>query len=600
MSTKTNFKRVALVAVASLGLGVLTSVAPAFAAAYTLESGIAAATSTAGLTTSLAAAGAGIPYAGVCDVGAPAVSTTPRVIASGGTSRFLVRKELEVDTVTTGELRITGPAEFTGGTLGYVGTTNKTFTVSAISAGTGADQDFYVDFKVTGTGSIRIDAYASDVDTSLVANASGKTSSFFVSGVATCGSGVSAEKSYSQLVSIDSQILTLAQVATGRSTGVWAATGARTNNAAGVMTNSQNEETTYANAATAYIAVNANNAQGYAYTTSSNAVVQCTNKATVEGTTGGYFVQTSFVGFQTWAITQPTANAPLDTTCTVSVDGVVFATKTIKFLGDAASVKLVHYKSGNAEAASSSTNDGLLIYTILDSAGNELTEAATPALTTASTTTRINTLAATAYTAVGASDTYNNYYGIVRYNCLDYGTQDLAVKITNTALNSITSNTVKASCGGAVNTYTAAFDKAQYQTGDIATLTITAKDYAAGTTWTGTTLGSGTYGTFSVAVGGMTAVATPVSTDINTTRNTGVWTYTYKVDTTTGSYVAQVVVPVKYTTSANYGKPSLIQYKIVSSEAAGVTNADVLKAIVSLIASINKQIAALQKALLKK
>ena len=29
MSTKTNFKRVALVAVASLGLGVLTSVAPA-------------------------------------------------------------------------------------------------------------------------------------------------------------------------------------------------------------------------------------------------------------------------------------------------------------------------------------------------------------------------------------------------------------------------------------------------------------------------------------------------------------------------------------------------------------------------------------------
>jgi hypothetical protein len=598
MSTKTNFKRVALVAVASLGLGVLTSVAPAFAAAYTLESGIAAATSTAGLTTSLAAAGANVPYAGVCDVGAPAVSTTPRVIAVGGTSRFNVRKELTADTVTTGELRITGPAEFTGGTLGYVGTTNKTFTVSAISAGSTDDQDFYVDFKVTGTGSIRIDAYASDVDTSLVANASGKTSSTFVSGVAACGSGVSAANSYSQLVSIDSQILTLAQVATGRSTGVWAETANRTSNAAGVMTNSQNEETTYANAGTAYIAVNANNAQGYAYTTSSNAVVQCTNKATIEGTTGGYYVQTSFVGFQTWAITQPTANAPFDTTCTVSIDGVVFATKTIKFLGDAASIKLTHYKSGNAEGSSTSTNDGQLIYTILDSAGNELTEAATPALTTASTTTRINTLTAVS-PSVGAEDAYNNLYGVIRYNCLDYGTQDLAVKMTNTALTSITSNTVKASCGGAVNTYTASFDKAQYQTGDIATLTITAKDYAGGTTWTGTTLGSGANGTFSVAVGGMTAVATPVSTDINTTRNTGVWTYSYKVDTTTGSYVAQVVVPVKSTTSANYGKPSLIQYKIVSSD-SGVSNADVLKAIVSLIASINKQIAALQKALLKK
>ena len=42
-----------------------------------------------------------------------------------------------------------------------------------------------------------------------------------------------------------------------------------------------------------------------------------------------------------------------------------------------------------------------------------------------------------------------------------------------------------------------------------------------------------------------------------------------------------------------------VQYKIASTSTA-VSNADVLKAIVSLIASINKQIAALQKALLKK
>ena len=42
-----------------------------------------------------------------------------------------------------------------------------------------------------------------------------------------------------------------------------------------------------------------------------------------------------------------------------------------------------------------------------------------------------------------------------------------------------------------------------------------------------------------------------------------------------------------------------VPYSIKGSSTA-VTNADVLKAIVSLIASINKQIAALQKALLKK
>jgi hypothetical protein len=38
----------------------------------------------------------------------------------------------------------------------------------------------------------------------------------------------------------------------------------------------------------------------------------------------------------------------------------------------------------------------------------------------------------------------------------------------------------------------------------------------------------------------------------------------------------------------------------IASTSTAVSNADVLKAIVSLIASINKQIAALQKALLKR
>jgi hypothetical protein len=42
-----------------------------------------------------------------------------------------------------------------------------------------------------------------------------------------------------------------------------------------------------------------------------------------------------------------------------------------------------------------------------------------------------------------------------------------------------------------------------------------------------------------------------------------------------------------------------VSYKVAASSTA-VSNEDVLKAIVSLIASINKQIAALQKALLRR
>jgi len=51
--------------------------------------------------------------------------------------------------------------------------------------------------------------------------------------------------------------------------------------------------------------------------------------------------------------------------------------------------------------------------------------------------------------------------------------------------------------------------------------------------------------------------------------------------------------------NVTYGQESItVAYKIAGS--GGVSNADVLKAIVSLIASINKQIAALQKALLRR
>ena len=51
-------------------------------------------------------------------------------------------------------------------------------------------------------------------------------------------------------------------------------------------------------------------------------------------------------------------------------------------------------------------------------------------------------------------------------------------------------------------------------------------------------------------------------------------------------------------TTATAQSASVGALKITSG--GGVSNADVLKAIVSLIASINKQIAALQKALLRR
>jgi hypothetical protein len=72
------------------------------------------------------------------------------------------------------------------------------------------------------------------------------------------------------------------------------------------------------------------------------------------------------------------------------------------------------------------------------------------------------------------------------------------------------------------------------------------------------------------------------------------------VGTSVGSIAGKYNAVVSFgTVNAESGTNQSVGYEIIAT-GAGVSNADVLKAIVSLIASINKQIAALQKALLKR
>jgi hypothetical protein len=78
----------------------------------------------------------------------------------------------------------------------------------------------------------------------------------------------------------------------------------------------------------------------------------------------------------------------------------------------------------------------------------------------------------------------------------------------------------------------------------------------------------------------------------------GVLTYKFIAGTTEGSFTAVISVPGL--NNVLTPQAAVTTTYTIAAASAGVTNADVLKAIVSLIASINKQIAALQKALLKK
>ena len=92
-----------------------------------------------------------------------------------------------------------------------------------------------------------------------------------------------------------------------------------------------------------------------------------------------------------------------------------------------------------------------------------------------------------------------------------------------------------------------------------------------------------------------TAVTIPAATDKPDT-GAGTKTYQFVVGTTEGDF--QAVVSVADVNALN-GANQTVAYSVKSATGT-VTNAEVLKSIVALIASINKQIQALQKLILKR
>jgi hypothetical protein len=183
------------------------------------------------------------------------------------------------------------------------------------------------------------------------------------------------------------------------------------------------------------------------------------------------------------------------------------------------------------------------------------------------------------------------------------GTTNVVFQVTAASGATIKSAPVALKCADATRTYTASLDKASYVPGDIATLTITAKDvngnapfdsHKTGTTGaTDDTLNNvnGSAVIPSIAGSQMTPVAALAAAD---EFAGGVKTYTFIVGSTEGDYQMAVNLTGISTDTAKTVKYS------VKAGTATVSNADVLKSIVSLIASINKQIQALQKLILRR
>jgi len=283
-------------------------------------------------------------------------------------------------------------------------------------------------------------------------------------------------------------------------------------------------------------------------------------------------------------IDKPTANVAANCPVTISVNGANVATRSFTFVGQAAKIKIT--ASGIVKASASATNANVYYFDVQDAVGNSL-----DGITVAADSTYYNS----GLTSITGSNSAPYGGGaadgaLAAITCVNKGSYKMRLKVTAADTSTIKSDEFTIVCAGSPVNYSATLDKTTYAPGDIATVTISAKDSAGNATYDAATAGSGV----SLAGSNLTAVTTPAAADTFTSGNLK---YKFVVGSTEGSY--QLVVDLPAYDSTTYNQAALTLPYTIKASSASVTNAEVLAAIVKLIASINKQIAALQKALKK-
>ena len=168
----------------------------------------------------------------------------------------------------------------------------------------------------------------------------------------------------------------------------------------------------------------------------------------------------------------------------------------------------------------------------------------------------------------------------------------IVARYTNTNGTTVKSNPVTVSCAGNAVLYKASMNKASYSPGEIAKVSVSFFDSKGNPAnddydWNDSIVAG------SVSTGGGTFVTSAADTDTSTL---GVKEYSIVTTQTPGNYQAIVTIP---TLNGIAGETQTVSYT-VATPAGTVGLADVLKSMVTLIASINKQIQALQKLILRR
>jgi len=306
-------------------------------------------------------------------------------------------------------------------------------------------------------------------------------------------------------------------------------------------------------------------------------------------------------------VSQPTAGAPLTTTVTISYNGTTVCTKTVTIRGKVASLEIGSVGTGSLSSQAGSTiwieaaaggvrPAGLFTVLAKDSAGNLVstpTTLGTYSAVASSLTTVVQSVSVVSPSS-SISTSSADRFNIGTFYCGDTaGSANVKLKFTTTGTGeAVESPAIAARCADSAYTFTASTDKAAYTQGEIATVTVQFLDSKGNKANTVVAPGASTF-----TLPMMTAVDY-ASSATAVTKADGTVTYKFTVGTTgtfsAGTYTGVISYP-GLTASTN-ATPT---YK-VSSGGDTTSNSDILKSIVALIASINKQIQALQKLILKR
>ena len=590
MSIKTLKKRIALVAVSALTVGMFSTV--------TMPAANAAATAVVFSDDYTVDATPATGNVGVCAVASQAATHTAGAVATTDENAANWVEMLSTGTLKIGEygtavgpmtgagdetrFAISGPAIWDSFTANgdpatpSLSADGKTFTFTYGGSSSADESPESLILKATGAGTIQVTI--TNYDYSARADAD---SGLAVAKIITITSVTACKSGAPSIADSFVKLETAASASTAATTNIDAT-----------------DANYAANGGSIYVRVDMYDVNDNAIATSS-----ATGTITAEVTSGAYIGEAA-VGSTTLAystdkstyfrVTQAKADTAWSGTVTVKIDGTLVATKSAKILGAPATIEVSGLDIRNSNSTSGVGGD----YLVKDAAGNslevaitgwdDLTDAQSKVITVGSSSrTPSNTAArALAGTPKGQFD----------FACKTPGgvAKGVRLKYTNSALASIYSATFDITCGGTAYTYAASLDKASYVPGDIATLTITAKDAYGNPVHDGDTLGVLGYAP-SIAGSQMTIVTAATTGD---TFLSGKKEYKFTVGSTTGSYNMVVDLP-EFNSASKPQSAVTIAYKVASSTTE-VSNADVLKSIVALIASINKQIQALQKLILRR